>query len=156
MKRAKIKVSISVAMMITIAVVCIAVNSVIQDSVKAGTLSYSEMSKIIGTCGCHTEVSERGCTEGDDPPDQCGGSCSAYNLAGANPNYCDSKPPENDWTCEFEDDVTCKTPYSCSSEKKSGFKCSGGSCIEAWFKNCYKCTCTAGTPNKLSSHYCDS
>lgn len=158
MKRNRIKVVIPVAIAMLIALVLFGVSMVSAGAVSADTLDNTEMDKILGKCGCHTEDNDKGCDEGDDPPDECGGaSCTAYNLAGANPNKCESRPPENDWHCEDEDDVTCKTPYTCNSEKKWMWKCEGAACtngsILEW---CAKCTCTAGTPQTLNSHYCDN
>jgi hypothetical protein len=153
----RIKMAIPVVCAVLIVVALLALNSPVSKGATLGTLNNSEMSKIVGMCGCHTQLDDRGCTEGGSPPPQCGATCAAYNLAGANPNKCAWETPDNNAHCETTpNQVTCKTPYSCDTESKWMLKCNGALCKNGFvWDSCTKCQCKAGTPNKLDSFYCD-
>ena len=158
MKPVRIKIAIPVACAVLIVVGLLALNSPVSNGATSGTLNNSEMSKIVGMlCGCRTALDDRGCTEGGNPPGQCGCACTSYNLSGANPNKCVWDAPPNPAHCETTpNQVTCKTPYSCDTESKWLLKCDGSLCKNGFLLDwCQKCECKAGTPNKLDSFYCD-
>jgi hypothetical protein len=162
MLRNKIKRTLAGGMCGLIALGLLVINSATSENAAADVLSNSEMSKIVGMCGCHTEVNAgMKCDQagsGSAPP-ECGGGCQAYTLAGTNPNKCVSKAPANDWHCEEESEkVTCKTTYTCNTEKKSSMKCDvdAKSCKGGWlWENCAQCTCTADK-DEVSSYHCDN
>lgn len=162
MRRTRIGSCISVVGGMLIVLMFLVMNSATSGKATANVLSNSQMSKIVGMCGCHTKVNtDMKCDEagsGSQPP-ECGGECQGYVLAGTNPNYCASEKPENDLHCEPESEkVTCKTTYTCNTEKKSGLKCDVDikSCKAGFgWDNCAQCKCTADK-DEVSSYHCDN
>jgi len=158
MLRNKIKRTLAGGMCGLIALALLVINSATSGNAAADVLSNSEMSKIVGMCGCHAEDNDKGCDENvGNIPDECGGSCTSYKLAGSNPDKCVWKAPKNDAHCEKKSvDPVCHTPYSCSSDSKWTLKCEGTACEGGFLLDfCDKCECTAGDPERLSSYYCD-
>jgi len=156
MRRTRMRIGIAMAMAILIAVVLLAVSSARSGLATAGTLSSSDMGKILGMCGCHHKM-YGDCDATGTPCVECGGGCGTFTASGSQAQTCEFKEPENDFVCKESsgDPTICKTNYVCSSEKKGGLKCGvENKCVSAMFSSCNKCTVESQTDVTLPNHYC--
>ena len=166
MRRNRISIWAAMAAVALIAVALLAVGSARSHGAIPGVLSDSEMSAIVGACGCHTEA-YGDCGGGtSDSCIECNASCgNTWTIAGTRAEKCVFQAPANNFVCEPLKDasgnpimIICKTTYTCTAQgAQAGVTCS----VQKWCvsgkasQSCAKCIAVA-TQVTQPTYYCKS
>ena len=145
-----------VTLMAIVGLVSIVVLAVVGMWSSSAYLGDASMASIFGACGGCDTTAQGDCTgTGTSCSGGCSAQCGGFTLGGIQPQVCEDA--ENDKHCVPNGTVTCKQPYSCSTNATFGLKCEVGTgCVSGLLQWCNTCTSTAGAPITAPTYYCGS